>query len=351
VIPHSRPTLDSIDLAEIQRVLESGHLARGTVCEQLETSFCAQLLGPAFSGHSVQSGTLALELGLRALKPRNEFEVITSTLACASLVHAIRAAGGRPVLCDTLPDGNLDCEKACQLVTKKTLAFIAVHLYGKPADLNPLLETGVPVFEDCAQALGVEGPAGRVGTAGAVMMTSFYATKLICAGQGGMVASSNSDLIEEVRDLCCYDEREDERARLNGNLSDWAALPALPQVEKFQDFLVKREAIAKRYSEAFEEYSDQVVLPSADAPSSHAWYRYVVLVPGDSDTWIEELNSLGVEAKRPVFRPLHGIFVLGEAFPVAEEHWRRSLSLPIYPSLSEEEQDQVMAAFRKVAGH
>ena len=361
MIPHSRPTLGDVGTGELTRLLEGGHLARGAQCRTLEREFCRSILGASegssVTARAVQSGTSALRLALSALArlrpvpvPSSQSpEVVTTSLACAAVVHAIRDIGAKPVLCDTLPDGNLNPDLARERASARTLAFVVPHLYGKPVDLRPLLSTRIPVVEDCAQSLGVEGPAGRVGTSGAVMMTSFYATKLICTGQGGLVASSDRALMKEVERSCCYDGTEDPQPAWNENLSDWAAMLAVPQVSQFEGFLSARKKIAERYTKAFEAYSDCFELPFPDSGFGHSWYRYVIRMHGSSEDWSRRLAELGVEAKRPVFCPLHRIFGFSGDFPVAEDAWRQSLSIPIYPTLSEKEQKRVIDAVGKVA--
>jgi dTDP-4-amino-4,6-dideoxygalactose transaminase len=181
------------------------------------------------------------------------------------------------------------------------------------------------------------------------MMTSFYATKLICAGQGRLVASSDRALMKEVERSCCCDGIEDPRPAWNENLSDWAAILALPQVCGFDDLLSKRKTVAERYTQAFEPYSDRFELPRSDDGFGHSWYRYVIRLRESAEGWSGRLAELGVEAKRPVFRPLHRIFGIAGDFPVAEDCWRRSLSIPIYPTLSVEEQERVVDAVKEVA--
>ena len=361
MIPHSRPTLEHIETKVMGEMLKSGHLARGLFCETLESLFTGRILAApsgTFRARAVQSGTLALQLGLWALKNLREkrgegvdnLHVLTSTLACGALVQSIRTVGARPILCETRMDGNLDVDAILDQVSKETLAVLVPHLYGKPIDLRGLLETDVPVFEDCAQTLGVETPCGRVGTGGRLMMTSFYATKPICTGQGGMIATEDTDLMNEIRQLCRYDERTDSGLGFNADLSDWSAALAIPQVAHFNELLEKRKRIAEAYHEALSGLSGCLTLPTSPVKGSHAWYRYVVLTEEDSTPFIEELKKEGIEAKRPVFLPQHKIFNLPGEFPCAEEHWTRSLSLPIYPSLTDQERDQIVEAVRKIFG-
>ncbi len=353
MIPHSRPALKSVDLDTWGEMLDSGHLARGVFCRRLESLFTEKILGKTpqtFRSHALQSGTTALHLGLWGLKilrakqgqDTERLEVITSTLTCAALVHAIHAVGAKPILCDTDIDGNLDVSQVAQRISSNTLAIIVPHMYGKPIEIKALIETGTPVFEDCAQTLGVDTGSGRVGTQGRLMMTSFYATKPICTGQGGLISSVDSELMEEIEKLTEYDGRSDPGPGWNGNLSDWSAALAIPQIESFAQSLKRRKAIADFYTEAFRNLPDRLVLPTSDSPDGHGWYRYVVLVPEDSTLWERRLEELGVEVKRPVFLPQHRIFSLPGDFPIAEEHWKRSLSIPIYPNLTNRERDHVV---------
>ena len=362
MIPHSRPTLDGVDAGRLRQLLDTGQVARGDVCRRLETAFGRQILGDRthpsrYRARSVQSGTAALHLALLALKnlrsasPREEpaLEVVTTSLACPAVVQAVRAAQARPVFVDTDPNGNLRPDAAVEKISPRTLAFLVPHLYGRPVDLGPILATGIPAIEDCAHALAVRGPSGTVGTAGDVMTTSLYATKLVCAGQGGIVASRRPEIADEIDDLSRCDGREGAKMRWNYDLSDWAAALALPQIESFSGFLERRRSIAERYTRAFEPYRDVLVLPEAQAGCEHAWYRYVVLVPENSDPWIARLGELGIEAKRPVHGPLPRLFGFDGEFSSCEDHWRRSLSLPVYPSLTDDEADRLVEAFRQTA--
>lgn len=355
MIPHSRPTLDQVDLNTWGGMLESGHLAPGRFCRTLESRFVERILArdsSEFRARAVQSGTAALHIGLCALKilreqdgkPTGNLEVITSTLACAALVQAIRAVGAQPVLLDVTPDGNLDVNLAAECVSVNTLAVVVPHLYGKPVDVSPLMDLEAPVLEDCAQTLGVETPSGRVGAVGHLMMTSFYATKPICTGQGGLVATGDERIADTIDSLCVYDGRSDGGPGWNACLSDWAAALAIPQVDHFEESLKRRARIARSYHEALREFSDRLTLPSPTEQGEHGWYRYVLLLRENSSRIASELTDLGVEAKRPVYLPQHRIFGIPGDFPNAEEHWLRSLSIPIYPTLTDLERERVIEA-------
>ncbi|NUN95552.1 MAG: DegT/DnrJ/EryC1/StrS family aminotransferase, partial [Candidatus Omnitrophica bacterium] len=137
-------------------------------------------------------------------------------------------------------------------------------------------------------------------------------------------------------------------ARWNMNLSDWCAQLALPQLQSHAENLQQRRQIAGRYTEAFADLREKLEVP--EPCPGHVWYRYVLLTPEASEAWIEELVSQGIETKRPVYAPLQRTFGLSGRFPVAEDHWRRSLSLPIYPTLTEGEQEQVIEAVKRAAG-
>lgn len=327
-------------------------MAPGPACRALESAFASHILADSsFEAHAVQSGTAALTLLLAGLSETRvaQHEVVTSPLACAALVHAIRDAGAVPVFVDAKADGNLDPEQAIRVRSSQTLAFLVPHLYGQPAAVGPLVETGVPVIEDCAQTLGIDTSHGRVGTSGTAMMTSFYATKPITSGQGGLVASRDKPLIEWVRDACEYDNRDDGRRRWNSSLSDWNAQLAIPQVIAFADSLAARRGIAGTYHQAFSRFGPALALPNRGEIDGHGWFRYVLLVPENSDPWIVELNRRGVEAKRPVYGLLSRQFGFGGDYPVAMDHWKRTLSLPIYPTLSEPERQFVLESVSATA--
>jgi dTDP-4-amino-4,6-dideoxygalactose transaminase len=310
MIPHSAPTLGVCEEEAALRVLRSGQLAQGTEVEAFEQE-CAAALGRQYAV-AVNSGTSALHLALGALGVPAMGAVAVPSYACAALITAVRLHGSQPVLCDNGSDFNLDPA----LVPSDVEAVIVPHLFGAAAELP----AGHTVIEDIAQSMG-----GDTGRGSPVAIASFYATKLMTTGEGGMLLTDDAGMAEYARDRRDYDNREEFTVRYNYKMTDLQAAIGRVQLTRLPEFLSRRRAIAAQYEEGLKGLP--LVLPGSDG---HVFFRYVVAT--DRREELEaHLQRCGVDAKRPVHRPVH--HYLGGEFPGAERAHQTCLSLPIYPSL------------------
>lgn len=346
-IPHSRPTLGDEDRAAVAAVVASGQIAQGPRVAEFERAMAARL--EAGGGVAVSSGTAALHLALVALGVGPGDEVLVPSYACAALLQAVRAAGALPRPVDVDPATfNLDPDAAKRACSARTRALIAVHAFGLPADLGALRALGVPVVEDAAQALGARYGGRPVGGLGEAAILSFYATKLMTTGEGGMLLSADARLLAAARDLREYDQKADDRPRFNYKLTDLAAALGLAQLARLDGFLARRQAIAARYREALD--GCPLEPPLTPPGRVHVYHRYVVKGRAPAARYLEHLEARGVQARRPVFQPLHRYLGLApEGFPGSEEAWARAVSLPIYPSLDPGEVERVVAAAAEAA--
>ena len=341
MIPHSRPSLNDDDVRAVARVVRGGQIAQGPEVAAFETEIAARLGVPAAA--AVSSGTAALELALCAAGVARGDEVIVPTYGCDALQHAVVRAGGRPVAADVDPRTHaLALDDVRRRLTARTRAIIVVHAFGRAIDVAPFTALGLPVIEDCAQALGAVVNGRAAGAMGTAAICSFYATKLVTTGEGGAVGGPVAT-VARVRDGREYDEREDLSPRTNAKLTDLQAALGRSQLARLDTFIARRQAIARRYR------AKLAGLPCAlpeDAGAAHVYHRFVVEVERPVDTVIAALATRGVSARRPVFRPLHRA-TGGDGYPVAERLWQRSVSLPCYPSLADSEIDTVAGAVRE----
>ncbi len=340
VIPHSKPTLGEEEALAAAQVVRSGHLAEGPQTRSLERALARRVR--AAHASAVSSGSAALHLALLALDIGPGDEVLLPTYVCTALLNAVRYVGAEPVLADIDDSLNL-CPADCRAkLTRRTRAVIVPHLLGNPAALDELLALGPPVIEDCAQAIGARLPDGApAGSRGALSVFSFYATKMLAAGECGAVVGRSRRLIARVEDLKHYDERPSYRVRYNYKCNDIAAALARIQLKKLPAFLRRRREIARRYAEAFEDACP--VLPRLQDIPRAACFRFVLLTNGRAARVVERLQRRGVVARRPIFKPLHR-YLKRRGFPEADRAWRSAVSLPIYPSLSDEECARVIHA-------
>jgi dTDP-4-amino-4,6-dideoxygalactose transaminase len=325
----------------VAAVVRRGWVAPGPEVAAFERELGGRLGVEAVA--AVSSGSAALELALRALGVGPGDEVVIPTYVCDALYQAVRRTGAAPVLADADPGTlSLSAADARARLTPRTRCVIVPHAFGLAVDPAPFRALGVPLLEDCAQALGARFDGRPVGTLGTLAVCSFYATKLLTTGEGGAVAGPAA-LVERVRDARDYDEREDLAPRFNAGLSDLAAALGRSQLARLDAFLARRRAIAARYRERLRGIPCAV---PADVGPRHAYHRFVVQVERPPQAVQAALATRGVAARRPVFRPAHRALGLG-GFPVADRLWDQALSIPCYPTLTDGEVDTVAATLRE----
>jgi perosamine synthetase len=343
VIPHSRPTIGPEDIEAVSAVLRAGMLAQGDKVAEFEAAL-ARFLGRR-GGVATSSGTSALHLALLVLDVGPGDEVLLPSYTCVALLHAVRHVGATPVLVDSAADEYGMCpQEVRRRVTDRTRAVIVPHLFGMPADLDVLKELGIPVIEDCAQTLGTQCRGRPVGSMGTITVCSFYATKVITTGEGGMLLSDSEVMLRRARDLRDYDGRGALPTRFNYKMTDFQAALGLTQLGRLPAFVTRRRMLANRYTAALSGLP--VVLPGEPPGRSHMFYRYVVGV-ADAPRLAGTLRDRGVECKMPVPRPLHRYLGQG-GFSRAEYAAATSLSIPLYPSMTDGEVAETLSVVTDV---
>ncbi len=337
-IPHSKPTLGPEEARAVSEVIASGYIAQGETVNKFEKAV-ADYLGVEFAV-GTSSGTSALHLALLAMGVGPGDDVIIPSYVCSALLNAVNYTGAAAVLADISPDTySLDALDVKRRLTRRTKAIIVPHLFGLPAAMEPLLKLDVPIIEDCAQAIGSTYHGRPVGTFGAAAIFSFYATKVITTAEGGMVVTSSKDIADRIRDLKTYDQKQDYKVRFNYKMTNIQAAMGMVQLERLESIIRRRRTIAKTYSSAFN--ACDFILPPVGG--GHIYFRYVLGLKGDSNPWIQALSSMGIACDRPIYLPLHRYQKL-QQYPVAEKAWRQSMSIPIYPLLTDEEVCRVVDA-------
>lgn len=338
MIAHARPTLDGDDAERVARTIRSGFVAQGREVAAFEGEL-ARAFGVEAAA-AVGSGTAALELALRALGVGRDDEVIIPSYVCDALYQAVSRCGAVPVLGDADPDTqSLSAADARRKLTARTRCAIVPHAFGLAADVGAFAALGVPIVEDCAQALGATIAGRPAGAAGALAVGSFYATKMLTTGEGGVVAGPAA-LVARVRDARQYDERDDLAPRVNAKMTDMQAALGRGQLARLPQFIARRRAIADRYRDRLAGLPCRTPPPAGER---HVYHRFVIAVDGSVEAVQAALAARGVAARRPVFRPAHRALGL-RGFPEADRLWAQSLSLPCYPILADADVDAVAAA-------
>ena len=331
-IPHSRPFLGWEEKKVCAEVIDTLYLAGGPRVEAFEAAF-AQSAGRKYAV-AVSSGTAALAMALKVLVPRQGRNVVIPSYTCAALLHALDYAGQKPLITDIdAADMNMSAADLKKRLKKNTAAVIVPHLFGRAADMKAFERVGLPLIEDGTQALGARADGQRVGSFGELSIFSFYATKMITSGEGGMIVTDSSKTAETLRDMRDYDKKDDYRFRMNFKMSDLQAAIGLCQLKKLSTFVQKRIRIAELYDRPFA--ARFIGLPAADTERDSVYFRYVLRVPGGANPLIKSLNKKGIEAKSPIFKPLHEYLGLPAAdYPETVRAMREACSLPIFPAMT-----------------
>jgi len=343
MIPHSKVILEEEDLASVIEVLRSGLLTQGEIVSSLETKI-ARFIGVKYAV-AVNSGTAALHLSLLSCGIDEGNEVIIPSYVCTALLNAIHYVRATPVLVDIDPDTyNINVESIKRAITERTRAIIVPHMFGLPADIESIVSLGIPVIEDCAHSIGARYKDRYAGSFGVLSIFSFYATKMLGAGEGGMVLSNDLNLIETIRDLRDYDEKETYTVRYNYKMTDFQAAVCESRLNRLPSYIDKRKALARIYNSGLDGVGARV--PVVPEGREHIYYRYVILLEKPLK-FMDDMRKSGIVCRRPVFKPIHGYLQL-PGYPVTDEVWEKAVSIPIHPSLRVEEAHLIMDAIKTI---
>jgi perosamine synthetase len=363
-IPVAAPALVGNEQAYVLDCLKSTWIsAKGPYIQRFEDAF-AEFCGVRHAV-SCSTGTAALHLALLALGIGPGDDVIVPTLTYVASANAITYCGACPVFVDSEPrTWNLDPSLLEEAVTPLSKAIVVVHLYGNPVDMHPVLRTarahGIPVIEDAAQAHGAEYKGQRAGALGDIATFSFYGSKILTTGQGGMVATDDEELAARVRRL--RSQGVDPKHRYwypivgyNYQMTNIAAAIGLAQLEKVDWHLARRREIARQYRRQLAGTRGiSFQRQEARAHSAH-WLTGLVLdeqMAISRDSLIVQLAKLGIET-RPFFRPMHTLpmyqaHASGLVYPVAERLGKQGLSLPSSATLTDEDVTYICQQFVRI---
>jgi len=309
----------------------------------------------------VGNGTDAVELALRGVGVRPGDEVVVPANTFVATAEGVLRAGARPVLVDVRDDFMIDPDRVAAALTSRTRAVAGVHLYGRLAPLAALraaVGPDVRVVEDAAQSHGASVEGRRSGSLGDVAATSFYPGKNLGAyGDAGGVTTDDDEVAARVRGLRNHggtQRYQHDVAGMNSRLDELQAVVLSAKLTRLDAWNALRREAASRYATLLGPCSG-VVLPVADVPSAHVWHLYVVRVP-DRDRVLEALQRAGVGAGVHYPAPLHLLPALADLghgpgdFPVAEQHAREILSLPIFPGITAAQQERVVEVLAAAVG-
>jgi len=372
----SRASIGEEEIDAVVRTLRSGWLTSGRVVRDFEAAFEAYL-GNATIGTSTNSATLGLQIAMKALGIGPGDEVITTTNTFVATAMSAHNLGARPVLVDIDPVTlTIDPNRIEAAITPRTRLLLPVHLSGLACDMDAIGDIaarhGLKVIEDAAHALPTSWNGRMVGTGMSdATVFSFYATKSITCGEGGMVVTRDPDLAARIKRMRQHGIDRDAFSRLNGrsweydvvdaglkaNLTDIAAAIGLAQLGKLETMWLRRVDIAQRYRDAFADLP--LILPVDPRPGDrHAWHLYIARLaphaPLTRDDFIDAMSARGIQCGVH-YIPLHrhtfwrsSLDCSPRDFPVAEAVFERTVTLPLFAAMTEAELDYVIETVRSL---
>lgn len=370
-LPFSPPSVGEEEIAAVAEAMRSGWISTGPRTKRFEAEFAGRVGAPA--ALALNSCTAGLHTALVALGVGPGDEVITTPMTFAASVNVIEHVGARPVLVDVESDTlNIDPARVAAAITPRTRAVIAVHFAGHPAELDALASiasaAGIALIEDAAHALPARYKGRLIGSGDNFVAFSFYATKNLTTGEGGMLTAS-SEVLDRARIIALHGMSRDAWRRYDKggswyyevclpgfkyNMPDIQAAIGLCQLRRLDAFQQRRREIVARYDAAFAA-EEALELPARRQEVDHAWHLYTLrlrpeLLRIDRDRVIEELTERNIGTSvhfipihlHPFYRDRYGF--QPDSFPIAFSNFRRMLSLPLHPLLSDDDVEDVVAA-------
>lgn len=344
MIHHSRPTLDKEDFQAVLEALESRHISQGKKVEEFEDKL-SKFIGLK-GGLATNSGTAALHLALLALNVGEGDEVIMPSYVCSALLNAVSYTRAKPKIVDINEDDfNINISAAAANINSRTKAIIVPHMFGLSADIEGLLDLGIPIIEDCAQSLGSLYKNKLTGSFGTLSIFSFYATKMMTTGEGGMVLTNSDEHITVMKDLRSYGGKRSFKIRYNYKVTDFQAALGISQLSKLPDFIKRRKKIASYYNSELSDHD--IIRPHVPEGREHIYYRYVIRTKKNQNKLREKLMEKGIACGYGVLQPLHHLLGLdAKNFPYTDAVSDSAISLPLYPDLQDDEVETIISALK-----
>lgn len=358
-IPLSRPDISPREKKYIIEVLNSGHLSFGEKLHKFEQSFCSTFQSKY--AVAMNSGTSALHVAVKSLGLNAGDEVITTPYSFIASSNCLLYEGVKPTFVDIEPVTlNMNIEKIEKAITPNTKAILPVHIFGHPNNMDQIMEIATKyqlgVIEDACEAIGAKWKEKKVGTIGDAGVFAFYPNKQITTGEGGILLTDS----EEIYHLACSlrNQGRDQKSKwlnhsiigYNYRMSDLQAAIGLAQMERLNEILLNREAVANRYFELIADYQLPVTIPHSLPQSTKSWFVFIILLHSsiNRDLLSETLAQKGIETK-PYFPTIHlqtsyqNLFGYSPGdYPVSEDISNRSLAIPFYTKLTYTEQQYVI---------
>jgi dTDP-4-amino-4,6-dideoxygalactose transaminase len=376
-LPFALPHITQAEIDEVVDTLRSGWLTTGPKTKRFEREF-AERVGAPYA-IAVSSATAAMHLALDAIGLKLGDEVIVPVYTFTATAEVVVYFRARPVFVDVdLATCNLDPAQLERHITPRTRAIMVVHMAGLPAEMDAILAVakayGLPVIEDAAHAFPAKYRGRMIGSIGDLTAFSFYANKTLSTGEGGMLTTANPTYAEQAAMMKLHGISRDAWKRYTAegswyyevlqagykyNMTDIAAAIGLHQLARSEWLLERRRAIAQRYTEAFSQWPELETPPGTADVDEHAWHLYMLRLRPEHltitrDAFIQALKQANIGTSvhfiplhlHPFYRDTYRL--AADDFPVALQAYQRAISLPIYPGMTDEDVEDVIAAVEQI---
>src|SRR5713226_2482577 len=375
-LPFALPHITQAEIDEVVDTLRSGWLTTGPKTKRFEREFAMRVEAPF--ALAVNSATAAMHLALDAIGLQAGDEVIVPDYTFTATAEVVAYFKAKPVFVDVdLVTCNLDAAQLEKHITPRTRAIMVVHIAGLPAELDAIHAIakayGLPVIEDAAHAFPAKYRGQMIGTTSDLTAFSFYATKTLCTGEGGMLTTANAEYAQRAAMMSLHGISRDAWKRYSAegswfyeviqagykyNMTDIAAALGLQQLARSEWLWERRRAIARRYTQAFSHWSE-VETPPNPAHVEHAWHLYLLRLRAEElsitrDAFIQALREANIGTSvhfiplhlHPFYRDTYQL--ASDDFPAALDAYRRVISLPIYAGMTDDDVEDVIAAVEQI---
>lgn len=370
-LPLSRPSMGEAELAAVEEVLKSGHLTTGPKVTEFEMEM-GKYLGNGVTTVALNSCTAGLYLALRAYGIGDGDEVMLPTWTFVATGHVVMWSGAKPVLCDVEDSSlNIDVQKMESLMTAKTKAIIPVHFAGYPCRMDKIIEAAkrhnLVVIEDAAHAIGTRYKEKKIGCIGDVTVFSFYATKNLTCGEGGMAVSRDKEVVEKIRKLSYFGINkqafnrytkmgswyyEIEELGYKYNMDSIHAAIGLIQLKRLDIMNQRRREIAKKYRQFLD---NRIIFLEDDECHYHTYHLFPIRLPKElipRDEFITRMKERNIGTSVhfiPLHRhPYYRQIITGNSFPVADKAYEEIVSIPMFSGMSESDVKYVIESINDI---